>query len=62
MDKITYRLVYNRRKILNMRGQALVQVEAYLKGSKKYFSTNVYLRPNQWNYHRQLLWCYLGRG
>ena len=44
MDKITYRLVYNRRKILNMRGQALVQVEAYLKGSKRYFSTNVYLR------------------
>ena len=55
MDKITYRLVYNRRKILNMRGQALVQVEAYLKGSRKYFSTNVYLRPNQWNYHRQLV-------
>ena len=30
MRKIYYRLVYNRKKKLNARGTALVQVEAYL--------------------------------
>ena len=55
MNKITYNLVYNRKKCLNRRGQALVQVEAYLKGKKKYFSTKVYLRPDQWDNTRQLV-------
>ena len=49
MNKITYNLVYNRKKSLNKRGLALVQVEAYLNGKKKYFSTKVYLRPEQWD-------------
>lgn len=30
MDKIIYSLVYNRKKSLNKKGMALVQVEAYL--------------------------------
>lgn len=30
MNKIIYSLVYNRKKCLNKRGMALVQVEAYL--------------------------------
>lgn len=55
MNKITYNLVYNRKKCLNRRGQALVQVEAYLRGKKKYFSTKVYLRPDQWDNTRQLV-------
>lgn len=49
MDKIVYRLVYNRKNRLNKKGQALVQVEAYQKSRKKYFSTHVYLRPEQWD-------------
>ena len=49
MEKVRYRLVFNRQKRLNSRGMALVQVEAYLKGYKKYFSTHVYLKPIQWN-------------
>lgn len=49
MNKITYRLVYNRKKRLNRQGMALVQVEAYLKNKKKYFSTGVYLKPEQWD-------------
>lgn len=28
---------------------ALVQVEAYLDRKKKYFSTKVYLKPEQWD-------------
>ena len=49
MSKIIYNLVYNRKKCLNKKGMALVQVEAYLDRKKKYFSTKVYLRPEQWD-------------
>lgn len=49
MSKIIYNLVYNRKKCLNKKGMALVQVEAYLDRKKKYFSTKVYLRPDQWD-------------
>lgn len=55
MNKITYNLVYNRKKSLNKRGLALVQVEAYLNGKKKYFSTKVYLRPEQWDTGKRLV-------
>lgn len=49
MNKIFYNLVYNRKKCLNKKGMALVQVEAYLGRKKKYFSTKVYLKPEQWD-------------
>ena len=49
MGKIIYNLVYNRKKCLNKKGMALVQVEAYLGRKKKYFSTKVYLKPEQWD-------------
>lgn len=49
MSKIIYNLVYNRKKCLNKKGMALVQIEAYLDRKKKYFSTKVYLRPDQWD-------------
>lgn len=48
MEKIRYRLVYNRKKQLNKQGTALVQVEASLNQRKVYFKTNVYLRPEYW--------------
>lgn len=49
MDKIRYRLVYNRQNTLNQQGTALVQVEAYLNQRKIYLTTNVYLKPGCWN-------------
>lgn len=49
MEKIRYRLVYNRKKHLNKQGFALVQVEALLNRRKAYFSTRIYLRPENWN-------------
>lgn len=49
MEKIRYRLVYNRKKQLNKQGTALVQVEALLDQRKVYFKTNVYLRPENWD-------------
>lgn len=42
-------------KSLNKRGVALVQVEAYLNRKKKYFSTKVYLRPDQWDAKKLLV-------
>ena len=55
MRKISYRFVYNRKKSLNDRGTALVQVEAYLNKKKVYFSTHVYLRPEQWDVKRKII-------
>lgn len=55
MDKIIYNLVFNRKNLLNKRGMALVQVEAYLNKRKKYFTTNVYLIPTQWDNRKRLV-------
>jgi site-specific recombinase XerD len=55
MDKIIYNLVFNRKGTLNKRGVALVQVEAYLNKRRKYFSTKVYISPDQWDGKKQLI-------
>lgn len=49
MQKIRYRLVYNRKKQLNRQGTALIQVECRLNGRNIYFTTNLYLRPEHWD-------------
>lgn len=48
-QKIRYRLVFNRKHSLNRNGQALVQIECLLNRERTYFSTNVYLRPDDWD-------------
>lgn len=55
MEKISYSLVFNRKKKLNKKGMALVQVEAYLNRRKIYFSTKVYLKPEQWDTKRRMV-------
>lgn len=49
LEKIKFRLVYNRQKKLNKQGTALVQIEAYLNKRKVYFKTNIYLKPECWS-------------
>ena len=49
MEKIRFRLIYNRRNVLNKQGTALIQVEASLDKRKIYFSTRVYIRPEEWD-------------
>lgn len=49
MQKIRYRLVYNRKKVLNAQGCALVQVEAKLNQRNIYLTTNVYIQPDNWD-------------
>lgn len=51
MEKIKFRLVYNRKKRLNNMRQALIQVEAYCNKEKVYFSTHIYIHPEQWDKH-----------
>lgn len=49
MQKIRYRLVYNRKNQLNRQGTALVQIEAKLNQRNIYLTTNIYLKPQHWN-------------
>ncbi len=44
MEKISYNLVFNRKKRLNKRGMALVQVEAYLNRKRCISPTKIYLQ------------------
>ena len=55
MKKITYRPVYNRKRQLNEQGNALLQVEAYLEKRKIYFSTHIYLTPDQWDSKKKII-------
>lgn len=55
MEKALFNVVYNRKKMLLSNGTALIQVEAYLRGRKKYFSTKIYITPDQWDKkHRRI--------
>ena len=49
MNKTRYTAVFNRKKQLNKQGKALIQIECYLHGRNKYFSTQIYIEPNYWN-------------
>ena len=49
MVKIRYRLIYNRKKVLNKQGCALIQIEAKLNKRNIYFTTDVYLQPEFWD-------------
>lgn len=55
MKKITYRPVFNRKKKLNIHGTALLQIEAYLEGRKTYFSTHIYLKPEEWDNRKRII-------
>ena len=55
MKKIIYRLVFNRKRHLNVQGKALLQVEASLGKKKVYFSTHIYLKPEQWDNKKKII-------
>ena len=48
IQKIRYRLVYNRAHRLNKRGEGLIQVECQQGKRKIYFSTHTYVKPQNW--------------
>ena len=47
--KFSVATVYNRKKQLNKQGQALIQIVVTINGKRKFFSTNIYVSPDQWN-------------
>lgn len=48
LNKIRYRLVWNRKNHLRKNGTALVQIECLLNKQRVYLSTKVYLPPGSW--------------
>lgn len=47
--KIEFSLSYNRSKKLNKNGTALIHIKAYQGRAYRYFSTNIWVRPDQWD-------------
>ena len=55
MDKVLFNTVFNRKNHFSENGTALIQIEAYLRGKKKYFSTKIYISSDQWDVkHRNI--------
>lgn len=50
MKKVQFTLDYGRKK---KDGKGLIELRAYLNGKQKYFSTKIYVSPNQWNKGKQ---------
>ena len=46
---VSYKAVYNRKNRLDADGKALVQIESYQAGKRRYFSTEVRIAPASWN-------------
>ncbi len=53
MDKVQFTPVYNRKNRLRKNGTALIQIEAYYRRKKKYFTTGIYIAPDQWDNKRR---------
>lgn len=54
--KVKYDLVFNRKGApLKPSDKALIQIEAYLNGKRRYFSTGIYVTANQWNQKRRII-------
>ena len=49
MNKTKFTPIYNRKNLLKKDGTALIQIECYLNGKRKYFSTNICIEPTDWN-------------
>ena len=52
MSQIQISLVYNRKNKLNKNGEALIQICCYQNSKRTYFSTKIYIKPNEWNEKR----------
>ena len=52
--KVSYTLIFDRKKEILKKGQekGLVQIQSYLNGGRRYFSTKVYLTPKEWDRKR----------
>jgi integrase len=46
---VNYSLKFNRKNKLNSNGEALIQIRMYLNGQTRFYSTEVYVQPSEWN-------------
>lgn len=49
LQKIRYKIVFNRSGKLNSRGEGLLEVECSQNGRRKYFTTHIYARPENYS-------------
>ena len=49
LQKIRYRLAWNRAARLNRCGEGLIEIECHQQERRIYFSTHIYCRPDQWS-------------
>ncbi|MDF7821171.1 Arm DNA-binding domain-containing protein [Runella sp. MFBS21] len=47
--KVKYQLVFDRKQEVSKKGRALVQIQAYLNGERRYFSTKIHLMAKEWD-------------
>ncbi|AXE16702.1 site-specific integrase [Runella rosea] len=47
--KVKYELVFDRKKEIQKKGKGLVQIQAYLDGARRYFSTRLHLTQKEWD-------------
>ncbi len=52
---IKYRLIHNRKNRLKKDGTALIQIELYTSGNRKYISTDISIAPVYWSEKDQLI-------
>lgn len=50
LNKISYKLVFNRARRLNQRGEGLIQIECSQQKRRIYFSTHTYVRPENFSH------------
>lgn len=55
MGKVIFNLVYNHEAHLNEKGEASIQVEAFLEQRCLYFPTGIYVKPKQWDRKRRFV-------
>jgi Arm DNA-binding domain len=46
---VNYSLRFNRKNTLNSNGEALIQIGMYLNGQTRFYSTEIYVKPSEWN-------------
>ena len=47
--KVKYNLLFDRKKEVLTKGIGLIQIQVYLDGSRRYFSTKFYLSQKEWD-------------
>ena len=48
--KARYSLVFDRKNEILKKGKGLVQIQVYLDGGRRYFSTKLYLTTKEWDF------------